>query len=72
MRTDNLQTLDVKIDRRFNLFGRLSLKPQMDIFNILNRDTVLAQRRLQGASNANQISGIVAPRVIRFGVRMQW
>jgi hypothetical protein len=35
-------------------------------------NTVLAQRRNQNASNANLISGIVAPRVIRFGVRVTW
>jgi hypothetical protein len=33
---------------------------------------VLAQRTLQTASNANNISGIVAPRIIRFGFRVTW
>jgi len=28
--------------------------------------------RPQAASNANRISGIVAPRIARFGVRIQW
>lgn len=71
VRLDNLQTLDVKIDRRFT-FGHLTLKPQMDIFNLGNVNTVLARRRNQAASNANTISGIVAPRVVRFGVGIQW
>jgi hypothetical protein len=44
----------------------------MDIFNATNVNTVLARRRNQAASNANNISGIVAPRVIRFGVRVTW
>jgi hypothetical protein len=44
----------------------------MDIFNLGNVSTVLAIRRNQAAANANQISGIVAPRVVRFGVRVNW
>jgi hypothetical protein len=39
---------------------------------VTNVNTILARRRLQGGSNANNISGIVAPRVVRFGLRMQW
>ena len=50
----------------------MSLTPSMDVFNATNVNTVLARRRLQGATNANNISGIIAPRVIRFGVRVNW
>jgi hypothetical protein len=50
----------------------MKVMPSMDVFNLGNVNTVLARRRLQGASNANIISGIVAPRVIRFGVRVTW
>jgi hypothetical protein len=42
----------------------------MELFNLTNVNTVLSRNRNQAASNANNISGIVAPRVIRFGVRM--
>jgi hypothetical protein len=70
-RLDNLQTLDVKVDRRFS-FGRVTLKPQVDFFNLGNVNTVLARRRNQAASNANTISGIVAPRVVRFGLGLVW
>ena len=57
----------------------------MDIFNITNSNETLALRRTQyslntttgvGSSSStlppNNISGIVAPRVIRFGVRVNW
>jgi hypothetical protein len=33
---------------------------------------VQAIRGTQNATNANQIQAIVAPRVVRFGVRMTW
>lgn len=70
-RLDTFQTMDIKVDKIFT-FGRFRVRPSMDIFNIGNVNTVLARRRNQAASNANTVSGIVAPRVARFGVSLQW
>jgi hypothetical protein len=42
----------------------------MDIFNLFNGNTELSIRGTQNATNANTISSILAPRVIRFGVRV--
>jgi hypothetical protein len=53
-------------------FGQLSLTPTFEIFNLTNANTVLAINRNQAASNANRISGIVAPRVIRLGVQVRF
>jgi hypothetical protein len=55
----------------------------MEIFNLGNSNTILAYRRVMYTynattgvatqpTNANDISGIIAPRVIRFGVRVNW
>ena len=71
VRLDDMYLLDFRVDKAFT-FGTARVTPSMDIFNLTNVNTVLARRRLQGASNANNISGIVAPRVIRFGVRVNW
>jgi hypothetical protein len=70
-RLDNLQNADIRIGRTFN-FGRTRISPSFDIFNIGNVNTVLGRRRNQEASNAHQISPIMAPRIARFGVRVQW
>jgi hypothetical protein len=70
-RLPNLQTIDLRVDKNFTL-GKVQVRPSMDIFNLGNVSTVLAIRRNQAAANANQISGIVAPRVVRFGVRVNW
>jgi hypothetical protein len=51
---------------------QLQLVPSLDVFNLANANTVQAIRSRQNASNANQIQAIVAPRVIRFGVRVNW
>jgi hypothetical protein len=42
------------------------------VFNAMNNSTVQSFRRIQNASNANLISALVAPRVIRFGARLSW
>jgi hypothetical protein len=71
VRLDNFQSGDLRIGRDFT-FGRARLSPSLDIFNIGNVNTVQGRRRNQAATNANQISTIMAPRIVRFGVRVQW
>ena len=54
--------------------------PSLDVFNVSNSNTIQAIRGTQNtgnaagttAGNANQIQAIVAPRVVRFGVRVSW
>ena len=71
VRLDNVFMLDLRLDKAFQL-GKLRVVPSMDVFNATNTNAILARRRVQTTSNANQISGIVAPRVIRFGARLTW
>jgi hypothetical protein len=71
VRHPTLHYADFRIERAFKLGDRRFI-PSVDIFNVGNVNTILARRRLQAASNANRISGIVSPRVIRFGVRVNW
>lgn len=54
------------------LQGRANIVISADVFNALNNDTVQSIRRIQTANNANLISAIVAPRVVRFGARLTW
>jgi hypothetical protein len=70
VRLPTMQQLDVKIDRPFLLFNRLRVVASMDLFNLLNTNTTLAERRTQNANNANTIANIVSPRVLRFGFRV--
>jgi hypothetical protein len=42
------------------------------VFNVTNSNTIQAIRGSQNAANANQIQAILAPRVIRFGIRVNW
>ena len=68
---DNLHTFDFRADRPFR-FGSVTIIPAIDVFNLTNTNTVLAINRNQAAANANTVSGIIAPRVARFGVNVRW
>jgi hypothetical protein len=81
-RHPNVTMLDLRVDRPFTL-GGVRLIPSLDIFNATNTNTVLARRRivatynhatgaLTPASNYDRISGIIAPSVLRFGLRATW
>jgi len=71
VRLDNLHTFDFRVDRPFH-FGTVTLIPAIDVFNLTNTATVQAINRNQAATNANTVSGIIAPRVMRFGVNVRW
>ena len=69
VRLPTFQTIDMRVDKNFT-FGRMKVAGSLDIFNLMNSNTILAQRRTQNATNANQVSQILAPRVLRIGVRV--
>jgi hypothetical protein len=70
-RLPNFQNLDFHVERPIKI-QNVSLVPSLDVFNVSNGDTIQAIRSRQNASNANQIQAIVAPRVLRFGIRVNW
>jgi len=69
VRLPRFQTVDFRVDKVFSIAGRVRITASMDIFNLLNGNTTLSMRGTQNASNANTISSLLAPRVIRFGFR---
>ncbi len=71
-RLPNFQTVDFRVDKPFTIFGRMKVVASMDVFNLLNGNTTLSMRGGQNASNANTISSLLAPRVLRFGARVTW
>jgi hypothetical protein len=71
VRLDNLHNADIRVDRPFR-FGSISVVPAIDVFNVTNTNTVQAINRNQAAANANTVSGIIAPRVMRFGLNVRW
>ncbi len=71
VRLDNLHQFDMRVDRTFH-FGTTTIVPAIDVFNLTNTATVQAINRNQAASNANTVSGVIAPRVLRFGINIHW
>jgi hypothetical protein len=72
VRLPSFKQLDMKIDKPVTLFKRVRMSVSLDVFNVTNGNTVLAKRRTQNATNANNIANILAPRVLRFGTRITW
>jgi hypothetical protein len=70
-RLPNYQNVDFHLERPI-AFGSSHIVPSLDIFNVMNSNTIQALQRQQNATTANQISSVLAPRVIRFGVRINW
>ena len=68
----NRYTLD-GVDITDMVFGAgSSIYYDFDAFNVLNANTVLVRQRIQNSPTANQVTTIVAPRVIRLGLRASW
>jgi hypothetical protein len=70
-RLPNYANVDLHVDRPIR-FGAVKLLPTLDVFNVTNNNVIQAVRVTQNASNANQIQAITAPRVLRFGVKLNW
>ena len=70
-RLPTFQNLDLHAERPVS-FGSVHFVPSVDLFNVTNNNTVQALRGNHQAANANFIQAIVAPRVIRFGIRVNW
>jgi len=80
VRLPTFQQLDLRVDKPFTFYNRVKLVATMDIFNLFNGSTSLSIRGTQNTAdltknppvqgNSNTISSLLAPRVIRFGVRV--
>jgi hypothetical protein len=70
-RLPSYQNLDLHVERPVRL-GTVRFIPSLDVFNVFNMNTVQALQRTQNGATANNISSVLAPRVARVGVRVNW
>jgi hypothetical protein len=70
-RLPNYQNIDFHVDRPVRV-GTVRFIPSLDIFNVSNSNTIQALQRTQNGATANNISAVLAPRVARVGVRVNW
>ena len=68
----NVKMLDLRAEKIFVIpdIGRLGLI--VDVFNVLNDNSVLGRNRNAWQSTFNQVTEIVNPRIFRFGIRFQF
>ena len=66
-----LHQLDLRFSRNFRLPRGGRMEPQFDIFNLTNSNSVLVMTTRLGPAWRNA-TGVLAPRVIRFGVNMNF
>jgi hypothetical protein len=69
-RYETFRQLDARLDKTFNLGGKAHLIASLDGFNLTNEAIVLARNERQNASNANLVTQVLAPRILRFGLRL--
>jgi hypothetical protein len=67
-RYEDFWIADIRVEKTFDIKGT-RLSGMLDIFNVLNAATVLDREYRQNLSSANRVINILAPRVLRFGVR---
>ncbi len=65
-RYPTVSRLDWQIDRMVRA-GRVNLVPVLNVSNVLNSNAVLARNRVQNTSSADDVTRIVAPRLVRIG-----
>ena len=67
-RYDDFWIADSRLEKTFDIKGT-RLSGMADIFNLFNAATVLARESRENLSNGDRVLNILAPRVLRFGVR---
>lgn len=71
VRYDNFYQVDMRVEKQFT-FGRTKLSASFDVFNLLNSSVVLTREDQMNSTRANFVEEVLAPRVARFGVRVNW
>ncbi len=71
-RLERYQNLDLRVDKSVTIKGNTKITLSADVFNAFNSSIIQARQRTQNSVIANNIQGLVAPRVIRFGARLNW
>jgi hypothetical protein len=70
-RLDASSQTDIKVEKVFRV-GVARLSGSFEVFNLFNANTVAVRERQLNSSTAGDARGILAPRVARFGLRVQW
>jgi hypothetical protein len=68
-RYDDLYTVDLRASKSFAVYAKHRLSVYADVFNVTNANTVLTRQDQQQLLTANDVLEILAPRLMRVGVK---
>ncbi len=79
-RSPNVSILDLRAEKAIKIRGNRKLTAMLDVFNALNADTVVNFRLTSPATNTplavnnrfNELIALLDPRIVRFGVRLDF
>jgi len=72
VRYPNLWDLDLRLAKNMKIAGSTNLQLVADLFNVLNNDVELNRVRNSASGAFNRLDEVLSPRVVRFGVRLQF
>jgi len=70
-RFDDLWNLDLRFSKQFRI-DRVNLQVIGDLFNVLNANTEMVRNRNAASPNFEELSQNLSPRILRFGVRVNF
>lgn len=70
-RLENFYQLDLRVEKALR-WSRLNTLASLDLFNVFNQNTVLGRTANYSSTRAAEVTEILAPRVIRLGLRMRF
>ena len=71
-RHQDLATLDGRFEKSFVIGVGKKLAVSLEVFNLTNADTVLRREARQDRSTANLVRAVLAPRLVRLGIRLSF
>jgi hypothetical protein len=70
-RSANVNTLDLRVEKDLR-FSSLGVTVSADLFNALNKSTVLQRQGVLGGNKGDYVQEILSPRVFRLGARLSF
>ena len=71
-RTDDIMTVDVRLEKEFRATGNMSATFSLDAFNIMNENYELQRERRFNTARYDFLDETLAPNVWRLGFRLNW
>ncbi len=72
LRLNDIETVDLRIEKEIALNGPVNMTFGIDAFNITNEGTGLSYLLRADATNGGNLDDNISPRIFRLGVRLSW